>query len=281
LRWLLKSSRARGSRLRRRFLAGVLSLRARRIVWALFLLVSSLWALIFLRRPVHELTPTLTMTGGLLVLVLVVYLLPPALIPSTAKVEDADRLKAAGDVRTALVQALGGAALVGTLYFSAASLQASNRTLDLNRQGQVADRFTRAVAQLGDAASLDVRVGGIYALEQVARDATEYRTPVLEVLTSYLREHDRWQPTATMPSSQPDGTAGRPQVRADVHAVVTALRQREPDSSSPMHLHEVDLGGTDLRGAHLEGADLHGAPPRWGQPRRCGGHDPVLNWSPP
>ena len=247
----------RGSQLRRLFVERVHSIRTRQVVWTLFVLASSLWALSFLRRPVHELTPTLTMTGGLLVLMLVVYLLPPALVPSTAKVEEADRLKAAGDVRTALVQALGGAALVGTLYFSAASLQANNRTLDLNRQGQVADRFTRAVAQLGDAASLDVRVGGIYALEQVARDATEYRTPVLEVLTSYLREHDRWQ--APMPSPQPDATAGPPQVRADVQAVVTALRQREPDSSSPMHLHEVDLRGADLTGAHLERADLTGA----------------------
>jgi predicted transporter len=135
------------------FVGRVDSIRTWRVVWTLFVLASSLWALIFLRRPVHQLTPTLTTTGGLLVLVLVVYLLPPALVPSTAKVEDADRLKAVGDVRTALVQALGGAALVGTLYFSAASLEDSrintNRTLDLNRQGQIADRFTRAVAQTG------------------------------------------------------------------------------------------------------------------------------------
>jgi hypothetical protein len=206
----------------------------------------------------------------LVVLVLVVYLLPPRLISSTAQLEEADRLKAVGDVRSALVQALGGAALVGTLYFTAVSLQDSrtstNRTLELTRQGQIADRFTRAVAQLGDAA-LDVRVGGIYALEQVARDATEDRTPIVEILTSYLREHDRWQPSATTPSSQPETTSGpaKTELRADFQAVVTVLGRRvqDPDPSSPdffqIHLRGVDLRGGDLSGAHLGWADLGGA----------------------
>jgi uncharacterized protein YjbI with pentapeptide repeats len=270
LRWLLNSSKARGSRLRRRFLATVLSLRARQVVWTLFLLASGLWALIFVRRPVHELTTTLTMTGGLLVLVLVVYLLPPALVPSTAKVEDADRLKAVGDVRTALVQALGGAAVVGTLYFTAVSLQDSRintnhtldlnrQTLDINRQGQIADRFTRAVAQLGDAA-LDVRVGGIYALEQVARDATEDRTPIVEILTSYLQEHDPWQPGATAIPLPQQVLVGPPStaLRADFQAVVTVLGRRVRNPSSPdyVNLVGVDLRGGDLHDAHFEGANL-------------------------
>jgi uncharacterized protein YjbI with pentapeptide repeats len=270
LRWLLNSSKARGSRLRRRFLATVLSLRARQVVWTLFLLASGLWALIFVRRPVHELTTTLTMTGGLLVLVLVVYLLPPALVPSTAKVEDADRLKAVGDVRTALVQALGGAAVVGTLYFTAVSLQDSRintnhtldlnrQTLDINRQGQIADRFTRAVAQLGDAA-LDVRVGGTYALEQVARDATEDRTPIVEILTSYLQEHDPWQPGATAIPLPQQVLVGPPStaLRADFQAVVTVLGRRVRNPSSPdyVNLVGVDLRGGDLHDAHFEGANL-------------------------
>jgi len=258
-----------------RWLRGLLGRRLRRlldnsrVVWTLALLASILWAL-YVLRPLAEgqrwLTPTLAIIGVLVVLVLVVYLLPPRLIPSNAQLEEADRLKAVGDVRSALVQALGGAALVGTLYFTAVSLQDSrtstNRTLELTRQGQIADRFTRAVAQLGDAA-LDVRVGGIYALEQVARDATEDRTPILEILTSYLREHDRWQPSATTPSSQPETTSGpaEPELRADFQAVVTVLGRRVQDPSSPdfMHLRGVDLRGGDLYDAHLDRADLRDA----------------------
>jgi hypothetical protein len=133
-----------------------------RVVWALALLASILWAMYLLRRLGGQgwLIPALSVIGVLVVLVLVVYLLPPRLIPSTAQLQDLDRVKAVGEVRTALVQALGGAALVGTLYFTAVSLQDSrintNRTLDLNRQGQIADRFTRAVAQL----NLRSRAGG-------------------------------------------------------------------------------------------------------------------------
>jgi uncharacterized protein YjbI with pentapeptide repeats len=234
-----------------------------RIVWTLLLLASILWVLYFLRRLTDGrggLTPALVVIGVLLVLVLVVHLLPPLLVPPTAQPQDLDRAKVVGDVRTALVQALGGAALIGTLYFTAVSLQDSrtstNRTLELTRQGQIADRFTRAVAQLGDAA-LDVRVGGIYALEQVARDATEDRRPIVEILASYLREHDRWQPSGTMPSSHPD-TPGAPQtgLRADFQAIVTILRRVQNASSPAVNLRGVDLGGGELRDAHLEGADL-------------------------
>src|ERR1051326_4057166 len=44
------------------------------------------------------------------------------------------------------------------------------RTHELTEQGQITDRYTKAVEQLGSD-KLDVRIGGIYALERITRDS--------------------------------------------------------------------------------------------------------------
>ena len=50
------------------------------------------------------------------------------------------------------------------------------RTHELAERGQVTDRFTKAIEQLGSD-KLDVRIGGIYALERIARDSAETTRP--------------------------------------------------------------------------------------------------------
>jgi hypothetical protein len=66
---------------------------------------------------------------------------------------------------------VGGIALLLSLYFTWENLRV---TQDLTRQGQITDRSTKAIAQLGDK-NITVRIGGIYALEQVARISKDER----------------------------------------------------------------------------------------------------------
>src|SRR5215207_7187124 len=61
------------------------------------------------------------------------------------------------DLILSVAQILGGAALLSGLYFTW-------RTLQVSREGQITDRFTRAIEQLGDQ-RLEIQLGGIYALE--------------------------------------------------------------------------------------------------------------------
>lgn len=173
-----------------------------------------------------------------------------------------DRLKVRNDARTGLFQALGGAALIAGLFFTWVQLQ-DNRTQlasqqDLTRRGQIADRFTRAVDQLGNAGSVDVRLGGIYGLEQVARDSPDdrIRLAAYEVLTAYVRRHAIWEPNS------PPLVAGDPNSELqrripDAQAVLTVLGRRGISKSDPpMDLHGADLRGADLSLAHLDGAYL-------------------------
>jgi hypothetical protein len=78
--------------------------------------------------------------------------------------------------RASLVAALGVLAVliggvVGFLNFRENQHQ-NLRSLELSRRGQVNERFSKAIEQLGSD-KLDVRIGGIYALEQIAHDSRE------------------------------------------------------------------------------------------------------------
>jgi hypothetical protein len=67
------------------------------------------------------------------------------------------------------------------------------RSNEIAQEGQITDRFSQAIEQLG-ATNLEVRLGGIYALERVARDSERDHWPIMEIFTAYIREHAPWPP---------------------------------------------------------------------------------------
>ncbi len=71
-----------------------------------------------------------------------------------------------------------------------AATQQADATLqqaELASRGHVAELFNRAVGQLADA-KLEVRLGAIYTLRQIARDFPDLAEPTWELLSSFLRE---------------------------------------------------------------------------------------------
>jgi hypothetical protein len=129
---------------------------------------------------------------------------------------------------------------------------------DTNEATIAADLYSRAIDQLGSN-KLDVRIGGIYALERVARDSNGYHPIVMEVLTAFIREysHERWPP----PERQEEGQWTRP----DIQAAVTAIGRRDVTRDTrPIDLYNASLinaslNGANLRSAKLKRADLKGA----------------------
>jgi hypothetical protein len=92
-----------------------------------------------------------------------------------------DRIDLESKSRQTMAQILGGAALLVGLYFT-------SQTLRTTQEGQITDRFTKAIDQLGKD-TLAIRLGGIYALERIARDSESDHWAVMEVLTAFVREH--------------------------------------------------------------------------------------------
>jgi uncharacterized protein YjbI with pentapeptide repeats len=130
------------------------------------------------------------------------------------------------------------------------------------------------VEQLGQtgAETLMIRLGGIYTLEQIARDSPEYRRPIWELLTAYIRQQVPWRESDAREahealSEQPSGTIialPAPKPRADIQAIVMMLGNRDMWNVGQYErvdydLHGTNLQGVDLAGAHLRGVDLSGA----------------------
>jgi hypothetical protein len=152
------------------------------------------------------------------------------------------------NARGRLLTLAAGVFAAGALAFTARNFTLSRRTLDVTEQGQVTDRYATAIEQLGSD-RLDVRIGGIYALERVARDSARDHPTVMEVLTAFIREHsqEQWPP--------PDRPADREQerlTRPDVQAAVTVVGRRNVERD----IQPIDLAGADLAGADLAHADL-------------------------
>ncbi|MFN8593750.1 MAG: pentapeptide repeat-containing protein [Thermomicrobiales bacterium] len=154
--------------------------------------------------------------------------------------------------RGTLGQILSGVAVLTGLIFAWQQLGQTSDNLRVSTEGQITDRFTTAVDQLGSDA-LTVRLGGIYALERIARDSPRDYGPVMEVLTAFAREQ----------SPLPAGAAATPvalsmNVPEEVRAVFKVIGRRTDDQIEK----EITAGGcldlTDINavGVNLIGADL-------------------------
>jgi hypothetical protein len=177
---------------------------------------------------------------------------------------------AVDNARGRLLTLGAGLFAAGALAFTARNFTLSRRTFELTEQGQVTDRYTKAVEQLGSD-KLDVRIGGIYALERVARDSARDHPTVMEVLTAFIREHSHEQ----WPLPGPDGAEPERLTRPDVQAALTVIGRRDPDRDTQSidlarahlvgarlvvaNLTRADLTGADLARADLARADLAGA----------------------
>lgn len=171
--------------------------------------------------------------------------------------------------------------LLGILVASVGAFFAA-RTYWLNRRGQITDRFTRAVEQLGNKTSIDVRLGGIYAMEQIARDSKKDHRTTMEVLTAFVQVHAPWPSTEDASKQKRDtedpSDPARPRPDADVMGALMVLGRRNSkyDKGLRLNLPRTDLRGArlrreeaqfegarlryaNLRGAHLQGAHLDDA----------------------
>ena len=128
--------------------------------------------------------------------------------------------------------------------------QWQRRTHELTEQGQVTDRYTKAIEQLGSD-KLDVRIGGIYALERIARDSARDHPAVMAVLTAFIREHS-WEPWP-LPRTEEEEDAGLVEfMRPDIQAALAVVGGR--DAKRDVQL--IDLARADLRRAKLNDTDL-------------------------
>ena len=215
-------------------------------------------------------TPIVAVAGvvGLVAVGAVLVLLPGAIVDhdlAGASVDARDRLKAVSDVRTTLLQALGGLAVLFGAYATWRQLRVSQDGLRATQEGYVTDRFSRAVDQLGSD-KVDVRIGGLHALWRIAEHSARDREAILSILAAYLRTHLPWPPPTgpedpAAPSAPPAPAV--PSAETPINDVVP-LEVRAADAQvaltglgvlllHPREQSWLNLGVTDLRRADCDG----------------------------
>jgi uncharacterized protein YjbI with pentapeptide repeats len=115
-------------------------------------------------------------------------------------------------------------------------------------QRLISDRFAQAVAQIGNENNLTVRIGGIYSLEKIARDAPDNGSIINEVLVSYIHT----QSALTGVHSDKDYMQMK-KIGIDTQAVLTVIKRRKINLKIN---DKLDLSSTNLKGANLESANL-------------------------
>ena len=145
--------------------------------------------------------------------------------------------------RRTLAQILTGGGLLVGLYLGWRRVRAAE-------EGQITERFTKAIEQLGQEGpdKMAIRLGGIYALERIAKDSEKDHGPIMEVLTAYVREK------APRKNDDYESQAGeRPPT--DIQAILTVIGRRETTGNNRRN-DPLDLSFTRLVKANLGGANL-------------------------
>jgi uncharacterized protein YjbI with pentapeptide repeats len=163
---------------------------------------------------------------------------------------------------------------LAALVFTALSLSATRDQIAVSEQGQITDRYSTAITQLSTqgTGNLETRLGGIYALERLARDSPRDQPTIVEVLSAFIRTGlPHTTATDTGVDEQACPVVGSPFIDSpptpvDVQAALTVLGRRDHthDNGAVIDLHNAclpaaDLDHADLHGANLREADLTGA----------------------
>ncbi|MFF4285986.1 pentapeptide repeat-containing protein [Streptomyces sp. NPDC001633] len=156
---------------------------------------------------------------------------------------------------------LPGLAALAALLFTWMQMGQTNRQLRISEQGQITNRYNAAINNLGSH-SIDVRLGGIYALERIMQDSSRDHPTVVSVLAAYVRQHAPLPASAAKTTRTSSTTHSPP---TDIQGVMNVLAHRRPgrDRGAVVDLSFTDLNGLKAMGAqghvYFRSADLHGA----------------------
>ena len=164
---------------------------------------------------------------------------------------DYELAKLEDEYRRTLAQILGGLALLYGLYLTQRRIVATEENVKVAEEGQITERFTRAIEQLGKD-KMAIRLGGIYALERLAKDSEKDHGPIMEVLTAYVRENAPRQEEDTQNCAKKPPT--------DIQAILTVIGRRKTTDirkfDDILDLTNTQLAGADLLQANLVGVNL-------------------------
>ena len=135
----------------------------------------------------------------------------------------------------------------------------------LTQERLITDRFTKAVAQIGNDKE-EVVIGGIYSLERIAKDSPKDQWTIMEVLTAFVRKN-----SPILPESQEIQERSEEKLKASekldpiniqIQAALTVIGRRDikrdyaSDEDLDQNIKRLDLTNSNLSSANLFSANL-------------------------
>ncbi len=195
--------------------------------------------------------PRILITLGFIVIAIVLLWYPQLQVSKFGITNPKDLAEAENSYRATLAQIFGGFALLLGLYFTWGNLVTA-------KEGQITERFTRAIEQFGNE-KMEIRLGGIYALGRIAKESKKDYWPIVKILTAYVREKS---PLVIEPC---DDT----KIPTEVQIILEVLSDHERPDTDVIYLENVNLNGSylinhaNLKFANLRGSSLKRAKLAW------------------
>ena len=163
---------------------------------------------------------------------------------------------------TTIAASLGAIGVVFNLYYTGKREEAFNKSaIAANKSAeaalenakaaqdkQITERFTKAVEQLAST-EIAIRLGGIYALERIAKNSEYDHWTIMEVLTAFVREKRPLEEQL-------------PKIPTDIQAALTVIGRRDTEKdieNEILNLRNTNLRGATFRYAKLQRIDFSGA----------------------
>ena len=218
-------------------------------------------------------------TAGVAAVVLVPPLIAPEVADPQAQLEVLDRAR----LTVALI--FGGFVALLGVYMNWRRVNALERQVATAQLGQITERFTRAIDQLGavrpdNTPVPEIRAGGVRSLERIAGESPEDLWPILDILSAYLRSESPAPPVEIDGDDleQFEERAYAIRNRMDVAFTIDAIGRLWPRNLEEVrmpldlafvfapritlvakNLRNADLQQAQIRDANFGRADLQGA----------------------
>ena len=156
-------------------------------------------------------------------------------------------------------------------------IEQKDKDIEIAQESQLTERFATAVKLLGDD-KRSICLGGIYALERLAKDSINDHWSIMETLSAFIRDNASWPPAenedeteeakdtteSSTPAPKKDSETKTSRITIQAALSVIGRRSKEGIEYEEEHSYQIDLSKSDLNGlnlrkAHLEGANLSGA----------------------
>lgn len=158
-------------------------------------------------------------------------------------------VKEQNGVVVTIIQAFSGLFLFTTFVLSALNFKATE-------DKQISERFIQAVEMLGanPTEKIDIILGGIYALERIAKDSEKDHWVIMEVLTAFVRRKTQYK--------NDDSEHNPGKIAIEVQLALTVIGRSDfwkDRDKQKLNLKHTSLKGVELQKAKLRNVDFEQA----------------------